>query len=59
MYVTEFFVDGEGMNVGYDLHYEDGDPDDVGYTWLVTALGLPELEPYAKESTFWDSVRAR
>lgn len=56
VYVTQFFVDGEGMNVGYDLHYEDGDPDDVGYTWLVTVLGLSELEPYAKESTFWNSV---
>ena len=42
--------------MGYDLHYEDGDPDDVGYTWLVTVLGLSELEPYAKESTFWNSV---
>lgn len=56
VYVTEFFMDGAGLNVGYDLHYEAGDPDDVGYTWLMAVLGLPELEPYAKESPFWDSI---
>lgn len=46
VYVVNFFLDNTGINIGYDLNYEIGDSNDIGYSWLVTALEGEEIIDY-------------
>lgn len=55
-YVVNYFLDESGINIGYDLNYEENDPDDSGYIWITTSLTLDEVKPYARKSRFWELV---
>lgn len=53
VYVVNFFLDNEGINIGYDLNYQKGDRYDIGYSWLVTALTGDEIADYVKLPELW------
>ncbi len=52
-YVANFFVDREGIEIGYDLNYMSGDPSDLGYVWVTAPFTFEEIKPYQKDKEFW------
>lgn len=57
VYVVNFFLDRDGINIGYDLNYKDDSPDNAGYEWLVASFERREIEKYATDSEFWREWR--
>lgn len=56
VYVVNFFLDADGIEIGFDLNYEEGDPNDRGYVWVTAPFTLDELREYASGSTFWNEI---
>ena len=56
VYVANFFLDADGIEIGFDLNYEEGDPNDRGYVWVTAPFTLDELREYASGSTFWNEI---
>lgn len=52
-YMVNFFVDEEGIEIGYDLNYVSGDPADLGYVWVTAPFTFEEIKPYQKDMEFW------
>lgn len=52
-YAVNFFVDKEGIEIGYDLNYVSGDPADLGYEWVTAPFTFEEMKPYQKDKEFW------
>lgn len=57
VYVVNFFLDRDGINIGYDLNYKEDSPDNAGYEWLVASFERREIEKYATDSEFWREWR--
>lgn len=56
VYVVNFFLDADGIEIGFDLNYEDGDPNDRGYVWVTAPFTLDEIREYASGSGFWKEI---
>ena len=56
VYVVNFFLDADGIEIGFDLNYEDGDPNDQGYVWVTAPFTLDEIREYASGSGFWKEI---
>ena len=54
IYVVNFFFDEDGFNLGYDLNYEENDPNDLGYVWLVASFERDEMEEYLVDREIWN-----
>lgn len=52
-YVANFFVDKDGVEIGYDLNYMSGDPDDLKFVWVTAPFTFEEIKPYQKDERFW------
>ncbi len=52
-YVVNFFVDKDGIEIGYDLNYGTGDPADLGYSWVTAPFSFDEIEEYKSDKEFW------
>lgn len=52
-YVTNFFVDKDGVEIGYDLNYVSGDPADLKFVWVTAPFTFEEIKPYQKDKQFW------
>lgn len=54
IYVVNFFFDGDGINIGYELNYEKNDPNDLGYVWLTASFDKDEMEEYLLNKEIWE-----
>lgn len=54
VYVVNFFFDEDGINIGYDLNYDEDDPHDIGYVWLTAVFEKEELEEYVINREIWE-----
>lgn len=52
-YVANFFVDKDGIEIGYDLNYVSGDPADLNFAWVTAPFTFEEIKPYQKDKKFW------
>ena len=57
IYVPNFFVDADGLEIGYDLNYPEDDSHDLGYIWVTAPFSLDDLKPYQTDSDFWDLIK--
>ncbi len=53
VYTVNFFVDQNGMEIGFSLDYLTGDENDLGYYWVTAPFTFSEIEEYATENAFW------
>ncbi|MCI8321236.1 MAG: GNAT family N-acetyltransferase [Dorea sp.] len=52
-YAANFFVDKDGVEIGYDLNYVSGDPADLNFVWVTAPFTFEEIKPYQKDKEFW------
>lgn len=53
-YGRAFYVDADGMQVGFSYHF--GDTEGIERGWLTAPFTLEEIEPYKTESDFWARI---
>ncbi len=56
VYVPNFFVSADGMEIGFDLNYPADDSHDLGYIWVTAPLSQEQLEAYQTDSSFWKLI---
>ncbi len=55
-YKAAFFVDEDGVEIGFSLRYKEGDENDLGYGWVTAPFTFSEIEPYETDNSFWQSL---
>lgn len=46
VYVVNFFLDADGIEIGYDLNYPEDDSHDLGYVWVTAPFSYNEIEEF-------------
>ena len=57
MYTPNFFVDSQGVEIGFDLNYPEGDANDLGYIWVTAPYSFQEVQKFSTDSEFWDLIQ--
>ena len=57
VYTPNFFVYADGIEIGFDLNYPEGDSHDLGYIWVTAPFETEELDAYHTDSTFWQAIQ--
>ncbi len=57
VYDVNFFLDAEGIEIGFDLNYADDDENNPGYVWVTAPFTFEEMEGYAADSDLWKELR--
>ncbi len=57
VYVVNFFLDADGIEIGFDLNYKEENADKRGYVWVTAPFTFDEIEKYASDSDFWKYIR--
>lgn len=57
VYVINFFLDRDGIHIGYDLNYKEDSLNYTDYEWLLVSFKKSEIEKYASGSEFWNDWR--
>ncbi len=57
VYIPNFFVDADGIEIGYDLNYPANDPNDLGYIWVTAPFSFEDLKPFKTDSGFWNLIK--
>ncbi len=55
-YETAFFVDEDGIEIGFSLRYKEGDENDLGYGWVTAPFTFSEIKPYETDNALWQSL---
>lgn len=53
VYVAEFFMDRDGIEIGFDLNYKDADKNNPGDVWVTAPFRYDEIQKYQKGEDFW------
>jgi predicted GNAT family N-acyltransferase len=53
VYVVNFFLDEDGIEIGFDLNYASDDENNLGYVWVTAPFTYNEIEKYQKDVEFW------
>ncbi len=57
VYEVNFFLDENGIEIGFDLNYKADDPNDLKFVWVTAPFSFDEIEEYAADNDFWKYVR--
>ena len=57
VYEVNFFLDENGIEIGFDLNYKAGEPNELEYVWVTAAFSFGEIEESAADKDFWKYVR--
>ena len=57
IYLDNFFVDAEGLEIGLSLEYPEGDENDAGYGWVTAPFEVSSLKDYKTDSSFWNYIK--
>ncbi len=57
VYTPNFFVDSQGVEIGFDLNYPEGDANDLGYIWVTAPYSFQEAQKFSTDSEFWDLIQ--
>ena len=53
VYVVNFFLDKDGIEIGFDLNYKENDENNPGYVWVTAPFSYDEIQKYQKGQDFW------
>ncbi len=56
VYTVNFFVDEDGIEIGFVFHYPEDDEHDQGFAWVTAPFTFSEIEKYATDSVFWKNL---
>lgn len=56
VYAVNFFVDDDGIEIGFAFHYPADDENDQGFAWVTAPFTFSEIEKYATDSAFWKNL---
>lgn len=56
-YLPVFFVDKDGVEIGFSFHYDKEDENDLGYGWVTAPFDEAEITEYQTDNPFWDLVK--
>ena len=56
VYSDSFFVDADGLEIGFSFKYPKGDVNDLGYAWVTAPFTTDELKAHKTDSTFWKEI---
>lgn len=57
VYAVNFFLDADGIEIGFDLNYAEDDENDRGYVWVTAPFTFEEIEEYASGSDLWKRLK--
>lgn len=57
VYVPNFFVDEDGIEIGYDFNYTSQDQNDLGYVWVTAPFELDGIQAYKTDSKMWSEIK--
>lgn len=57
VYEVNFFLDKNGIEIGYDFNYKSDDPNDLKFAWVTAPFTFDEIKEYAADNDFWKYVR--
>lgn len=57
VYVVNFFLDKNGIEIGYDFNYKPDDPNNSKFAWVTAPFTFDEIKEYAADNDFWKYVR--
>lgn len=57
VYVANFFLDADGIEIGFDLNYEDGASENFGYIWVTAPFSFDRIKEYATGSDLWTAIK--
>ena len=56
-YLPVFFIDKDGVEIGFSFHYDKDDDNDSGYGWVTAPFDEEEIKEYQADNPFWDLVK--
>ena len=59
VYSDNFFVDAEGIEIGFSFDYPADDENDQGYAWVTAPFDMEDIVPYQSDSGFWNLVSGK
>lgn len=56
-YLPVFFVDKDGIEIGFSFHYDENDENDSGYGWVTAPFDEDELREFQTDNPFWELLK--
>ena len=56
VYEVIYFLDADGIEIGFDLNYAQDDENDRGYVWVTAPFTFDEIESHASGSSLWKEL---
>ena len=56
VYEANFFLDADGIEIGYNLNYKEGDANNLGYIWVTAPFDYDEIAEFRTDSDFWTGL---
>ena len=56
VYEVNFFLDADGIEIGYNLNYKEGDANNLGYIWVTAPFDYDEIAEFRTDSDFWTGL---
>lgn len=53
-YVVQFFVDADGIEIGYDFNFDAASGQTGSFDWVTAPFAFEEIRPYEKNSDMWE-----
>ncbi|MFV0363213.1 MAG: GNAT family N-acetyltransferase [Suipraeoptans sp.] len=53
VYIPEFFLDADGIEIGFDINPEPDSTHTYLYSWVTAPFEMDEIEDYKNNSDFW------
>lgn len=56
VYEANFFLDADGIEIGYNLNYKEGDVNNLGYIWVTAPFDYEEIAEFRTDNYFWTGL---
>ena len=57
VYDVSFFLDADGIEIGFDLNYASDDENNRGYVWVTAPFTFEEMGEYGSGSNLWEKLK--
>lgn len=55
-YIVQFFVDKDGIEVGYDFNFDADSGQTGAYAWVTAPFSFEETKKYRSDSSMWEMI---
>lgn len=59
IYSDNFFVDADGIEIGFGFDYPADDENNQGFAWVTAPFDMDEIMEYRTDSEFWNLVSGK